>query len=268
MHVTNQARKALRQRQNLGWTLPLVDALGPDSRQLSFLWVQNSLHKLLPFVTKEDRAGLLQALDVESHYPGSPTKDTVWKKSFEISQPDSNRARVAACHLHRTWWLCRFQNDNEFAFEQEAALRSMLEATSMPEELLKDVLEEYESVAAQHGCHDERFLAPFQQARRNHDRGLLLLEELVDVFACEFAQSQAGTERFAPQVSALIPRQAIGEFTHWVQNALEPEFRYPAGHLGGRILTEVEMRLESERLTGRVRAWAVVLGSLLEKSGS
>ena len=150
MGIVADAREALRQGHDLGWTLPLVAALGSDGHRWSLRWVERCLRRLLPFAEVDDQAAVLAAIEGLSDYEGStPSQEEVWERSYEISWPRWYAARIAVCHLYRAWWYSRFQSNNQFIVAQEAALRLMLEGTGRAEELREAVLEEYERVSAE-----------------------------------------------------------------------------------------------------------------------
>ena len=152
MDAVAEARDALRQGHDLMWTLPLVKALGPDGRRLSIEWVGRCLRRLLPFTQVDDHAAVLGAIDRLQEYEcGSPSKEEIWQRSYEISFPRSE-VRVAACHYCRAWWLSRFESSWEFVQAQEAALRLMLEGTGRAAELREIIFEEYDRVAAGSGA--------------------------------------------------------------------------------------------------------------------
>src|SRR5262249_49168120 len=94
--VVEDARQALRHRPDLGWTRPLVEALGPEGRRWGLLWVERCIRRLLPLTEVDDQAAVLAALDELHQYGGrTPSQEEVWERSYEISWPRWYPARIA-----------------------------------------------------------------------------------------------------------------------------------------------------------------------------
>ncbi len=148
MGMIEEAREAINEGRDFGWTMPLVVALGREGRRWSLRWVEQCLRRLLPFAESDDNASVLDAINELNRYEGlTPSQDEIWDRSYEISRP-CYAARVAVCHLYRAWWYSRFQEDDQFVVAQEAALRLMLEGTGRANELRDALFEEYDRVAA------------------------------------------------------------------------------------------------------------------------
>ena len=155
MGLLEEARAVLGRGEDfpLGWTLPLVAALGPDGRRLSIVWVRRCLYRLLPFTGDEYQRDLLRPeLERLAGYEAEPpTREELHDRLAYLHQIFHEGAQPAISNLFVAWMHSRYSGTNDFAKSQEFALAFMLRAAGNRPEHREAVIEEYRRVAEEAG---------------------------------------------------------------------------------------------------------------------